>query len=100
MKLQWQHLNQYIKFIYTECRKSSFFLFYCDRQNFYWLVGFFSVHGYRQRNKIYFQRRNTKCLSVAVAQFYLQYFLSSQMTLYIITSSNKESKDYKRLFFV
>ena len=39
--------------------------------------------------------------SVLLLQFYLQHFMSNQITYYnVSTSFNKESKDYKRLLFV
>ena len=40
MKLQWQHLNQYIKFIYAENVVRVVLLFYCDRQKFNLTGGF------------------------------------------------------------
>ena len=40
MKLQREHLNQYIKFIFTK-RISFYSLFYCDRRKFNFTGGFF-----------------------------------------------------------
>ena len=57
MKLQWQNLNQYIKFIYIDnvVRLVLFILLGPPEIYFDWWLFYFSVHGDQQRNNIYWQ---------------------------------------------
>ena len=57
MKLQWQNLNKYIKFIYIDnvVRLVLFILLGPPEIYFDWWLFYFSVHGDQQRNNIYLQ---------------------------------------------
>ena len=70
MKLQWQHLNQYIKFIYIEnvLRPILFVvLLWLPEIWFYWWFSYFSVLDDRQSNNIYLHCWNGRKSDVSFA---------------------------------